>query len=302
MPSITPVDASRAPPTPGNTPTPEPAKSGWVATLRWIGNGLLGGLVSAAGTADTLRRVLLRNPTATLLGLLAVGNAVNAAPTARATPAVKRTDGRYLGDQLADCIKARQREGTDPALVASSCAGDLVRSLALDRTFRPERVPSIGGKPPPQGTPGWAYVALVQRGMRLDASIPGDHSNQDIIDRAGSILLGSPAMAERIDAAAKRVRDACQLREQVDSSLFISSDAEHVADTMPCATDNIGGPTVWDLSRTVDAVYFQTPMVANATQYLHVKHDVANRTPAAQSVGTRYRKLVVERIVSLIGI
>ncbi|MBD8694693.1 hypothetical protein [Stenotrophomonas sp. CFBP 13718] len=302
MPSITPVDASRAPPTPGNTPTPEPAKPGWLATLQWIGNGLLDGVVSAAGTADTLRRALLRKPALALLGLSAVGNAVNAAPTARTAPAVRRTDGRYIGDQVAACIDARQRKGIDPALVAPACLGDVTYALALDRPFHPERFPSIGGKPPAAGTPGAAYVALAQRGMRMDVSMPGHHSNADIIYYAGSILLDTDAMARRIAAAAERVIDACDLRNQVDRDLFISSDVESVVDTMPCATDNIGGPMVRELSRAVDAVHFQTTMVANGTQYLHAKHDVSNLSPDARNVGTRFRQRVTDRIVSLIGI
>ncbi|WP_349984172.1 hypothetical protein ABRP17_000400 [Stenotrophomonas sp. WHRI 8082] len=302
MPSIATVDAARTLPTPGNTPTPEPAKPGWAATLRWIGNGLLDGVVSAATTADTLRRALLRNPAAALMGLLAVGNAVSAAPMARTTPAVKRTDGRYIGDQVAACIDARQRKGIDRALVAPACLGDVAYALALDRPFNPERFPSIGGKPPAPGTPGWPYVALAQRGMRVDASIPGDDSNQDIIDHAGSILLDTDAMADRIDDAAKRVIDACDLWDQVDRYLFISSDVDNAVDTMPCATDNIGGPTVRELSRAVDAVYFQTTMVANETQYFHVKHDVSKLSPDARRVGTRFHQRVTDRIVSLIGI
>lgn len=302
MPSIANVDATRTLPTPGNTLTPEPAKPGLVATLQWIGNGLLDGVVSAAETADTLRHALLRNPALALLGLLAVGNAVSAAPMVRTTPAVKRTDGRYLGDQLAACIDARQRKGIDPALVAPGCLGDLAYSQAHDRPFRPEQLPSIGGKPPAPGTPGSAYVALAQRGMREDVSIPGHNSIEDIIDHAGNILLDSHAVAERIDADAKRVIDACELRDQVDRYIFISSDAENIVDTMPCATGNTRGLTVQQLSRAVDAVYFQTTMIANETQYVIAKHAVQNISNEARRVATRYHERLIARIVSLIGL
>ena len=298
--------SARTPEAPPQAPT-----HGLAAQLLRIGNGVLQAVLTTGAALDTAlnvpRRVLLVRPTrvassALCLGLAALADAADAAPTPPTGTARAGHDARQLGNQLTACILARQSPGSAPRLAAANCLGDLAYSHATDSAFNPGRLPGLGGTAPAAGTPAATYLALVQRGMRQDLALPVQLTTDEVIDRAGNQVLDAPPLQARIHSDAQRVIDACDLRDQVDRYLFIRSDGEHTVDTAPCATSSITGPTVRELSRGVDALYYQSPLVTDRAQYTLAQHKVWAQADEARKVGNAYHLRVSDAVIEKIGL
>ncbi len=297
-------------------PPMQPRTHGLAAHLLRVGNRILQAALTAGAALDAAldvpRRFLLVYPTragspALCLGLAALADAAHAAPIP--TPGMGRAGGHdarqlgnQLGHQLSACIVARQSPGIAPPLAAANCLGDLAYSQATGRSFNPGRLPGLGGTGPAAGTPAAMYLALVQRGMRQDIALPVQLSTGEVIAHAGKQVLDAPPLQARIHADAQRVIDACDLRDQVDRYLFIRSDGERTVDTAPCARSSITGPTVRELSRGVDALYYQSPLVADRAQYTLAQHKVWAQADEARKVGNAYHLRVSDAVVDDIGL
>ncbi|MEN5427784.1 hypothetical protein ABE522_15660 [Stenotrophomonas pennii] len=213
---------------------------------------------------------------------------------------------RHIGAEVALCMRARHLAGIDPPATEAHCMGQIAFNRAMEIPFDPDQFREVGREAPDLDSEAGRYIALVERGMHASVTMVKPTPVLQNLEDAARLANGLPAVRHRIEHAAGRIIEDCNLRARVDNDalgqpgLFIRSDLDQVL-REACSDGAQVPPTTLELRRANAALYFQSDRVKDERAF-HVGQHRIHEGQASASAGRAFEGKVVDLVAERIGL
>lgn len=214
--------------------------------------------------------------------------------------------GRQIGAEVALCMRTRHLTGIVPAATEAHCMGQIAFNRAMEIPFDPDQFREGGREAPDLDSEAGQYVALVERGMHASVTMVKPTPVLQNIEDAARLANGLPEVRHRIEDAAGRIIENCNLDERVDNDalgqpgLFIRADLDLVLQEA-CSEGILAPPTTREVRRANAALYFQSGRVKDERAF-HVGQHRIHEGQASASAGRAFEGKVVDLIAERIGL